>query len=129
MKLSKDALNKLLNNSIDVKQNKYHNQECIYKGIKFDSKKEMGYYIKLELLEKSGVIHDLQRQVEFDLIETFTLNNKTYRKTKYIADFAYYDKENKYHVVDVKSPSTRTQVYQLKKKLLAWKYGIEIEEV
>ena len=129
MKLSKEVVNKLLNNSISVKQNKYHNKKCVYKGIKFDSKKEMAYYIKLELLEKSGMIHDLQRQVEFDLIETFRLNDKTYRKTKYMADFTYYDKDNKYHVVDVKSPATKTKVYQLKKKLMAYKYNIVIEEV
>ena len=127
MKLPKKTLNKLLNNSIDIKQNKYHNQECVYKGIKFPSKKEMGYYIKLELLENSGVIHDLKRQVGFDLIETFRLNDKTYRKTKYIADFTYYDKDNKYHVVDTKG--FKTKEYLLKKKLMAYKYGIEIEEV
>lgn len=129
MKVSKETYNKLLNNSIDVKQNKYHNQKCVYKGIKFDSKKEMGEYIKLELLQESKVIHDLRLQVEFELISTFKLNDKTYRKTIYKADFTFVDKEGKYHVIDVKSPSTRTQVYQLKKKLLAWKYGIEIEEV
>lgn len=127
MKLSKETYNKLINNSINVKQSKYHNKKCVYKGIKFDSQKEMGYYIKLELLENSGVIHDLKRQVEFELIETFRLNDKTYRKTKYIADFTYYDKDNKYHVVDTKG--FKTKEYLLKKKLMAWKYGIEIEEV
>lgn len=127
MRVNKETYNKLLNNSISVKENKYHNNKIIYKGIKFDSKKEMGYYIKLELLQESGLIHDLKRQVEFTLIETFRLSSKTYRKTKYIADFTYYDKDNKYHVVDVKG--YKTQEYKLKKKLMAWKYGIEIEEV
>lgn len=127
MKISKETYNKLLNNSITTKQNKYHNKKCVYKGIKFDSKKEMAYYIKLELLENSGIIHDLKRQVEFELIETFRLNDKTYRKTKYIADFTYYDKDNKYHVVDTKG--FKTKEYLLKKKLMAYKCGIEIEEV
>ena len=117
MKISKETYNKLLNNSIDVKQNKYHNQECVYKGIKFPSRKEMGYYIKLELLENSGVIHDLKRQVAFDLIETFRLNDKTYRKTKYIADFTYKTKDGKLHVIDVKG--MKTDVYKLKKKLMS----------
>lgn len=107
--------------------NKYHNQKCIYKGMKFDSKKEMNYYIKLELLQRAGEITELKRQVEFVLLETFKLEDKTYRKTKYIADFTYKDKEGKYHVVDTKG--IKTDVYLLKKKLMAWKYGIEIEEV
>jgi len=61
------------------------------------------------------------------LLETVKLNDKTYRQTKYIADFTYLDKNGKLHVIDVKG--VKTQVYQLKKKLMAWKYGIEIEEV
>lgn len=112
------------------KENKYHNKKCVYKGIKFDSLKEMRYYAKLELLEKAGEISELKRQVEFILIETFKLEDKTYRKTKYIADFTYKTKDGKYHVVDIKSEATRKdKTYQLKKKLLAWRYGLVIEEV
>jgi len=108
-------------------KSKYHNQKCVYKGMKFDSKKELKYYVMLESLEKLGKISELKRQVEFTLIETFKLEDKTYRKTKYIADFTYKDKNGKYHVVDTKG--IKTDVYLLKKKLMAWKYGIEIEEV
>lgn len=129
MKIPKEIANKLLNNSIDVKQNKYKNKKVKYDGIIFDSIKEKSWYIKYKLMEKSQEIWDLQRQVKFPLIETFKLNDKTYRTTYYIADFVYRDKEDKLHVIDVKSKVTRTQVYQLKKKLMAWKYGIEIEEV
>lgn len=109
------------------KENKYKNKKCEYKGIKFDSIKEMKYYTKLELLQRAGEITELKRQVEFVLLETFKLEDKTYRKTKYIADFTYIDKEGKYHVVDTKG--IKTDVYLLKKKLMAWKYGIEIEEI
>lgn len=112
------------------KENKYHNKKCEYKGMKFDSIKERNWYINLENMQKLGKITELKRQVEFVLIETFKLEDKTYRKTKYIADFTYKDQFGKYHVVDVKSEATRRdKVYQLKKKLMAWKYGIEIEEV
>jgi len=107
--------------------NKYHNKKCEYKGIKFDSIKEMNWYINLENMQKLGKISELQRQVEFVLIETFKLNNKTYRKTKYIADFVYKTPDGKYHIVDTKG--FKTKEYLLKKKLMAWKYGIEIEEV
>jgi len=109
------------------KESKYHNKKCEYKGIKFDSLKEMNYYKKLELLQNYGKISELKRQVPFVLIETFKLEDKTYRQTKYIADFVYKDEDGKYHVVDTKG--FRTPEYKLKKKLMAWKYGIEIEEV
>ncbi len=129
MKISKEVYNKLLNNSITTKQNKYKNKKVQYDEMTFDSKKEYSYYLKYKLMEQAGEIKDLKMQVPFTLIETFKLQDKTYRKTIYKADFTYYDKQGKYHVIDVKSKATRTQVYKLKKKLMAWKYGIEIEEV
>lgn len=107
--------------------NKYHNKKIIIDGIKFDSQKEGNYYLKLKMLEKAGKIRDLKLHFPFVLIETFKLNDKTYRKMKYIADFVYYDDKDKLHVVDTKG--FRTKEYELKKKLMAWKYGIEIEEV
>lgn len=127
MKISKEVYNKLLNNSITTKQNKYKNKKVEYDGIKFDSQKEKSWYIKYKLMEQAGEIKDLKMQVSFTLIETFKLQDKTYRKTIYKADFTFIDKEGKYHVIDVKG--VKTDVYKLKKKLMAWKYGIEIEEV
>ena len=127
MKISKEVYNKLLNNSITTKQNKYKNKKVQYDEMTFDSKKEYSYYLKYKLMEQAGEIHDLKMQVPFTLIETFKLQNKTYRKTIYKADFTFIDKEGKYHVIDVKG--IKTDVYKLKKKLMAWKYGIEIEEV
>lgn len=127
MQLSKETYNKLINNSIDVKQSKYHNKKVYYDGHLFDSQKEKSWYIKFKLMEQSGVISDLKLQVKYELIKTFKLEDKTYRSTNYIADFTYKTKDGKLHVIDVKG--IRTDVYKLKKKLMAWKYGIEIEEV
>ena len=109
------------------KTNKYFNVICKYNGITFHSKKEKNYYLKLKMLQKAGKIKDLRLQVPFVLLETFKVDDRTYRKTKYLADFTYLDDKDKLHVVDVKG--FRTKEYELKKKLMAWKYGIEIEEV
>ena len=98
-----------------------------YDGHWFDSEKEKAWYIKYKLMQQAGEIHNLELQVPFNLIETFKLDNKTYRKTIYKADFTYLDKDNKLHVIDVKG--FKTKEYLLKKKLMAYKYGIEIEEV
>ena len=131
MKISNETYKKLLNNSITAKQNKYHNKKVVYDSIKFDSIKEKNYYLTLKYLEKAGIIKDLELQKEYILIDKFTLNGKTYRKTSYFADFTYFNtKDNKTHVIDVKSEITRkNDVYKLKKKLMAYKYNIEIEEI
>lgn len=128
MRISNETYKKLLGNSIDVKQNKYKNKKVEYKGIKFDSKKEMAYYIKLELLEQKGIIKDLELQKSYELQPSFKLNGKTYKKITYKADFSYVSvQDNKIHIVDTKG--FRTEVYKLKKKMFAYKYGIEIEEI
>ena len=128
MRIDNNTYKKLLGNSIDVKQNKYKNKSVEYHGIKFDSKKEMAYYIKLELLEQKGIIKDLELQKSFELQPSFKLNGKTYKKITYRADFSYVSvQDNKIHIVDTKG--FRTQVHKLKRKMFAYKYGIEIEEI
>ena len=128
MKISNETYKKLLNNSITAKQNKYHNKKVVYDGIKFDSVKEKNYYITLKYLEKAGIIKDLELQKEYILIDKFEVNDKVYRKTSYFADFTYFNtKDNKIHVVDTKG--VRTDVYKLKKKMMAYKYNVEIEEI
>ena len=129
MHISEEQYRQFLSKSIDYKQNKYKNKKVVYDGIKFDSIKEKRAYTMYKLMEQTGEIKELQRQVEYILLEPFVLNDKKYRKTSYICDFTYKDKEDKLHVIDVKSEATKTQVYKLKKKLMAWKYGIEIEEI
>lgn len=112
-------------------KSKYLNKKTDYDGIIFDSKKELKKYLEYKDLEDKGEIKDLKRQVEFVLIGKFKLNGKTYRKTSYLADFTYISTEDdKLHVIDVKSPYTRKNpVYRLKKKLMAERYQIVIEEV
>lgn len=128
MRINQETYERLMNHSIDYKQNKYKNKKVIYDGITFDSKKEGAYYLKLKLLEEKGIIKDLQLQKEYILQESFKLNNKTYRKISYKADFEYFSTiDNKIHVVDTKG--FKTKEYLLKKKMLAYKYGIELEEV
>lgn len=128
MRISNETYKKLLGNSINTKQSKYKNKKCIYKGIKFDSKKEMAYYIKLKMLEEKGIIKKLELQKAYELQPSFKVNGKTYRKITYKADFSYITAEDdKLHIVDTKG--FRTEVYKLKRKMFAYKYGIEIEEI
>lgn len=104
--------------------NKYRNIKTQVDGIKFDSKKEANRYCELKLLLKTGDITDLNLQVPFVLFD----NSLYGRKVKYLADFTYIDvKTGKVVVEDVKG--ILTPVYKLKKRILAEKFDIEINEV
>ena len=113
------------------KENKYHNQETVVDGIKFDSKLEATRYCQLKILQRAGEIKNLQRQVPYVLIPGYVKNGKTIRPIKYLADFTYFDcKKNKLVIEDVKSTATRTDEYKLKKKLFEWRFpDLEITEV
>tara|TARA_Y100001972_G_scaffold103991_1_gene130667 strand:+ start:400 stop:735 length:336 start_codon:yes stop_codon:yes gene_type:complete len=105
---------------------KYKNKITISSdGIKFHSKKECHRYEQLKLLQKSGYITNLQCQPKIPLI----VNRKNIGN--YIGDFKYFDlKSKKYILEDVKSPITKTPLYNLKKKiLLTYNPPIEITEI
>ena len=129
MKISTETYKRLLNNSISAKENKYKNRKIVYNGIKFDSKKEYAYYIKLKLLEDSGKIQELKRQVKYELQPSYRFKDKTIRSINYIADFEYIQDGVK-HIIDVKgSKNMMTETFKIKKKMFEYKYNIEIEIV
>ena len=106
---------------------KYHAKKTELDGITFDSKKEANRYAELKLLERSGAIHNLQRQVRYELIPAQKKDGKTVeRACHYIADFVYED-SGKTVVEDVKG--YRTKEYVLKRKLMLQVHGIEVREV
>ena len=102
--------------------NKYRNKKTVFDGITFDSMKEAKRYKQLKIFERAGLIKDLKLQVPFVLIDKTSYG----RAIKYVADFVYTE-DNKMVVEDVKG--VRTDVYRLKKRLLAERYGIVIKEV
>ena len=105
-----------------MKQPKYRNKKTVIDGISFDSSKEGRRYQELLLLERTGVIQNLRRQVRFPL----SVNGQLI--CTYIADAVY--TENGHEVVeDTKSPVTRKlPVYRIKYKLLRAIHGIAIRE-
>ena len=114
-----------------MKINKYHNTKVIYKGIKFDSKKERDRFITLKQLEKAGIIKELELQPKFLLLDTIHYKGKTYPKTYYKADFKYKTKDGVEIIEDVKSKITsKDKTYRLKIKMLLTKYpDIDFVEV
>lgn len=120
--------------------NKYGAKSTVVDGIRFDSAKEARRWQQLRLLEKAGAIRDLQRQVEFELIPAQYEPPKTLksgrkvrgrcieRKASYFADFAYIQSDTGEYIVE-DAKGMRTDVYKLKKKMVLYKYGIQIREV
>lgn len=120
------------------KGSKYHNK----KSNGFDSKKEENRYYELKLLERAGIIHDLKRQVHFELTPTIrqpdTIGPKGGRKpgkveeykSEYIADFTYYQGED-FIVEDVKGyrGGEAYALFSLKRKIMRHYKGIKIHEV
>ena len=108
-----------------LQYNKYHNKQTMFRGIKFDSKKEKDWYMVLLNYQRNGRIKELELQKKFELQEGFTDNQgKKQRAITYIADFFYYDTQLKCYVAeDVKSKATRQdKVYRIKKKMFMYQY-------
>lgn len=104
--------------------NKYHNHKTkTIDGIKHDSKKEAERWMELQMLQRTGEIANLRRQVPFELIP----KQAGERACNYIADFVYLDKAGKTIVEDAKG--VKTDVYKIKKKLMLWRYDIRIKEI
>lgn len=104
----------------------------------YHSKKEKNRASILRMMEKQGLITNLQEQVKFELIPTqyetvevqlktkLKINKKCIEKScSYIADFAYTE-NGSYVVEDAKG--FRTKDYIIKRKLMYYLYGIKIKE-
>ena len=98
---------------------KYRSRKTEIDGIVFDSAKEARRYLDLRLLERSGEIGSLERQVKYELLP----KNGRERSVHYVADFRY-EENGKLVVEDVKG--VRTREYILKRKLFKYRYP-EIE--
>lgn len=104
--------------------NKYGARKTTVDGITFDSKHEAEVWCELKIMQRAGIIRDLERQVRYEIIP----KTDKFRATVYIADFRYYDTETEKTVV-MDAKGVRTKEYALKKKLMYWRHGIEIKEV
>lgn len=128
-----------------MKKRKYGNKKITVNGITYDSKREYLRHRELLLLQRTGAITDLQRQVPFELIpaqfkkiptgEVYKRGDKAgqpkmkrvclEQSVKYIADFVYF--ENGVKVVE-DAKGKRTRDYIIKRKLMLYIYKIIIKE-
>lgn len=106
---------------------KFRAERCGLRGRWFASLKEGRRYLELTLLERAGAIQDLHCQVGFDLTVVSTVDGRAHYVGKWTADFEY-RRDGKRVVEDTKSTATRTEAYQLRKKIFQALYGLEILE-
>lgn len=112
---------------LGITASKYSSRKVTLDGITFDSQKEANRYAELKLLERAGEVVKLELQPEFILQEGYRTPAGNYvRPIKYRADFRVTYADGRVVVIDTKG--YRTKEYQLKKKLLLYRYP-EIEFV
>lgn len=103
-------------------RSKYNAVKTKVDGITFDSKREAARWCHLLLLQKAGLIGDLERQVKYRL----EVNGQLV--CTYVADFRYTEAGQQV-VEDVKSAPTRKKPeYRIKFKLMRACHGIRIRE-
>ena len=86
-----------------------------------DSKREARRAADLRLMEKLGLISELEEQVKYELVPKQTGE----RSVTYTCDFRY--KENGQLVVE-DSKGFKTQQYIIRRKLMLYMHGIKIKE-
>ena len=94
-------------------RNKFNAKKQIYKGMKFDSKKELTRYLVLEQMQKNNYISELELHPMIPLIVNGI------KIGRYTADFKYKNNNGEVIIEDVKSKITKTRDYILRKKILA----------
>lgn len=103
--------------SFKLKPSKYGAIRCESDGIKFPSKLERDYYVKLKALQKSGEVLFFLRQVGFDLVGG----------VRYFADFQVFYASGEVEFIDTKG--VLTDISKLKIKQVEALYPIEIKVV
>ena len=132
MMADRAAWTKFAGGPLEAPKSKYGAKPMIVDGHRFDSTKEARRYRELRLLEKAGMIRDLELQPRFvlEVVERWRPHGLIKNCGYYTADFRYVDAETAATVVeDVKSGPTKTAAYRLRKKLVEAIHGVRIVEV
>jgi hypothetical protein len=126
--------------------NKYKNRFTECDGKMFHSKREAKRYNDLKIMEKAGLIRNLQLQKKYDFVlsglsasdrnyhkplKYTTASGKGNRNVGYIADFVYerlHSNGSHYEIVVEDCKGFHTPVYKLKKALMKWFYDIDVYE-
>lgn len=96
-------------------------KKTVIDGITFDSRTEAEYYEYLKQLNRTGKIYCLRCHPVYELQKPIERHGKKYKAIKYIADFEYWNEEERINVVvDVKGFAMEDA--KLKRKLFVYNY-------
>lgn len=99
--------------------------------IEFDSIAEHDRYIELLLMQKAGLISDLECHPSYEIIpkQETPAGKQNFRNAIYTPDFRY-KKDGEVIVEEVKSEFTRKEKdYVLRRKMLYFTQGVYVEEI
>ena len=105
--------------AMQKKPHKYRSEPMTVDGHRFPSRREARRYRELKLMEHAGIISELKLQVRY------ALHVNGIVVTHFVADFVYIEKGQQ-AVEDAKG--FRTDIFRIKKKMMAAEYGIDIKE-
>jgi Protein of unknown function (DUF1064) len=117
--LSREAFRQL--QAQKPKRSKYRAQPVIIDGVRFPSAREGERWCELQLLQRTGAISNLRKQVRFRL----SVNGV--RACVYVADFVYETRDGQLIVEDAKG--VETAMFKLKKKWMRIEHEIEVKTV
>jgi hypothetical protein len=107
---------------------KYGAVATVVDNVRFSSKAEASRYQELRLLERAGLIRDLELQPVFELLAPTRGVPSRLRVGEYRADFRYRDgPDGILRIEDVKGVATA--LYRWKKRHCELQYGITITEI
>lgn len=107
------------------KRSKFGNKREQVDGIWFDSKGEAARYIEIKMMEKAGLITDLQLQVSFELAPKVKIAGKWKPPLRYVADFVYTDVQSGKRIVE-DFKGVQTKVFRIKRHLMKFIHDIDI---
>lgn len=95
----------------------------------YDSKKEARRAAELKLMQRLGKIKNLKEQVRYELIpKALAPDGSVLEKACfYVCDFQYEFPDGSVRLEDAKG--FRTPLFVLKKKIMRFRYGLEVVEV
>lgn len=110
---------------LKIKKSKYGNEKTIYKGEKYDSKREADYSKMLDTLKHSKNRAERVLKVERQVRYPIFIGQK--HICNYYSDFRVRYGNGREEVIDVKG--YKTEVYKIKKKLVEAIYQFKIIEI
>lgn len=110
-----------------MKRMKFGNKKIMADDDTFDSQGEYRRWCDLQLMQKAGVISELERQVSFVLAPSVVIDKRKKPEMKFTLDFQY-KSGGELVLEDFKSPSTAKETaFIMRRHLLKSVHGLDVK--